>query len=81
MESNYIEKIKKKRGRPSKKDKDVENYMGDPQGYATRVVMPAFRERGSIFTQCIYCGSERTRLSQRPNLFRCVECDRKFFKV
>ena len=57
--------------------KDLETPPGE---FVDRELKASEQRKKRIMTTCPWCGSPHIRILQRPNIYRCVVCRKRFMK-
>lgn len=62
--------------------RNLRNDLITPPGeHIDRVLKPQRKRRKRIIILCTYCGSSHVKLLEKPNLYRCVICRKRFKRM
>lgn len=66
--------------------KDGEKNLRDdlitpPDEYVDRVLKPAQKRKKRIMVRCIYCNSTHLKQIQKPNIYICLICKKRFNRM
>ena len=58
-----------------------DDLLTPPGEFVDRVLKPAQKRKKRIMVRCIYCDSPHVKQIQKPNIYICVMCKKRFNRM